>query len=429
MIKRLLQPHSIIITAIIFLFIWLLNFLQLNMHYLDPFNNGIKDYEITDIVYAYLSNDPYFFEDQIVLINTDQPNRTKIAQLIQKLDSAQAKVIGIDILFTKFHKTQEDTLLKQALEKNNKVVLACELRNFNKSNKEFQRIVGVDSFFSANANLGYVNFPANETKTIRMFSPSENVNGQKVNAFATAITQVYAPNEAKTLLKRNRSIERINYITSDSLFIFLEQERALNNMSVEQLTRSVKNKVVLVGYVPKDNWNNPIKDRHYTPLNKNYGGKSVPDMYGLVIHANVISMILRKNYVIEFPEWVTTVLAIIFCYFNVLLIHWMYNHFHQAFHGITRALQLVEFLFLFLFIAALFYLFRLRLEFSLGILALLLAYDIIMIYESLIREKFPILNRIPDQFNWKKKNGKTEKNENPPNDPPVQDVDNESIKD
>ncbi len=133
-------------------------------------------------------------------------------------------------------------------------------------------------------------------------------------------------------------------------------------------------------------------------------------MYGLVIHANVISMILRNNYITELPQWCSTLLAVIFCYFNVLLIHWMYNHFHQAFHGITRALQIVEFLFLFLLIASLFYWFRLRLEFSLGILALLLAYDIIMIYESLIREKFPTIDRIPDRF-WKNKPSKVKADE------------------
>ncbi len=244
MIKRLLQPHSIIITAIIFLFIWILHFLQLNMHYLDPFNNGIKDYEVTDIVYAYLSNDPYFFEDSIVLVNTDQPDRIKVAQLIEKLDSAEAKVIGVDILFTKFHRTQADTLLRDVINKSKNVVLACELRQYDKDIQQFQRVVGIDSFFSKNAQLGYVNFPANETKTIRLFSPRETVQGQEINAFATAIAQKFNTRSFQQLSRRGKEIERINYITSDSLFFFLEQDRVLNNMSVQQLRGSVKDKVV-----------------------------------------------------------------------------------------------------------------------------------------------------------------------------------------
>jgi hypothetical protein len=41
MLNRIIQPHSIIITVLIFLFIWFLNLIRLNMHYIDPFNNGL----------------------------------------------------------------------------------------------------------------------------------------------------------------------------------------------------------------------------------------------------------------------------------------------------------------------------------------------------------------------------------------------------
>jgi CHASE2 domain-containing sensor protein len=46
-------------------------------------------------------------------------------------------------------------------------------------------------------------------------------------------------------------------------------------------------------------------------------------MYGVVIHANIISMILNKDYINSFPAWVEILLAFIICFFNVLLINFI----------------------------------------------------------------------------------------------------------
>ena len=121
-------------------------------------------------------------------------------------------------------------------------------------------------------------------------------------------------------------------------------------------------------------------------------------MYGVVIHANIISMVLEGRYIRELPEWLIWVIALIFCYVNVYYIHEIYEKFHPAFHGITRSLQLIECMVLFFLLGILFYYFRLQIDFGVGILALLLAYDIIMIYESLLLKKIPILQKIKDKF-------------------------------
>ncbi len=401
MFKRLIQPHSLIVTLLIFLFIWFLDFIRLNMHYLDPFNNSLKDYEITDIVYANLSRRPQSVEEQVVLVNCGQPDRSRIAALVDKLTAAGARVIGLDLLFTELHGAQEDTLLQQSLKKAGNVVLACELHEYNRDFDHFESRVGVNPFFAEHAALGYVNFPANATKTIRLFSPQEMVQTDTQPAFATAIVQQYAPEAVQRLLARKNKVERIFYRGDKSDFIRYEQAQVLDSLTLPELTMAIAGKIVLVGYVAEDVWANPLTDRHYTPLNKNYQGKSIPDMYGVVIHANVISMILQSKYIREAPAWLDRLLSVLFCYFNVLLIHWIYKKFHAAFHGITRALQIVEFILLFLVIALLFYFFRLRLEFSLGILALLLAYDIIMIYESLIKKRAPWLADLPGYLEWK----------------------------
>lgn len=407
MLKWLIQPHGIIITALIFLFIWILNFLRLNMHYLDPFNNGLNEYEITDIVYANLSRLPEYTEDQIVLVNSGQPDRVQLARLVNKLDSAGAAVIGLDFLFEKMTSNPVDTFLRNSIEKAN-VVLACELQDTKETYETFDTIVGIHPYFSGAAPQGYVNFPVNATKTIRLFSAKEMVNQDTVLSFAAAIIKKFQPDAAKKLLRRKNQLEHIHFLGNKDDFFRHDIDRLLDSVSLKEVTEIVKDKIVLVGYVAEDVWASPLTDRHYTPLNKEYGGKSIPDMYGVVIQANIISMVLRNNYVKTFPKWLSRILSVLFCYVNVLLIHWIYVHFHEAFHGITRGLQVVEFILLFLIIALLFYYFRIRLDFKLGILALLLAYDIIMIYESLIKKKVPFLAKIPKNIpiTFKRKNAK-----------------------
>lgn len=39
-----------------------------------------------------------------------------------------------------------------------------------------------------------------------------------------------------------------------------------------------------------------MDDLHYSPLNERVSGKSFPDMYGVVVHANILSMILNGRY-------------------------------------------------------------------------------------------------------------------------------------
>lgn len=406
MINRIIQPHSIIITGLIFLFIWFLNLIRLNMHYIDPFNNGLKDYEITDIVYAYMADQPLKAESidlPIVLVHTGEPDRAELSRLINRLGEAGAAAIGVDVFFDGRKAPAADSLLQQSLRQTQNVVLACELHGVSNLSQGFANWVGVDTFFSNYAKLGYVNFPANRTKVIRLFSPQEPVGQDTMPAFVTALLDVYQPAAAQRLRQRNRAVEAIHFTRHSTDFIHHPQKRLLDSLNLDEVRSIVNDKIVLVGYVPMAGEGNPLKDRHYTPLNQDYGNKAIPDMYGLSIHANVITMVLNEQYIRSMPNWVNWIILVVFCYFNVLLIHWVYDDFNEVFHGITRGLQIVEFILLFFLISFLFYKFRLKLDFGLGILALVLAYDIIMIYESLIRKRIPAIDRIPEEIPLKRK--------------------------
>ena len=391
--KKWIKPHSIFITMLIWLFILLLDFIRLNLHFMDPFNNGLQDYEVTDIVSSrFRDTDSDPFVEEIVLINSGKPDRKELAMLLDRLSTYNPKVIGIDILLDGRKDPAIDTLLANSIKQNPALVLAERLGTYNKSLEIFEAPFGCDPLFKQNASTGYVNFVSKDNMTVRQFSPKVNTKSGQEAAFALKILELGVPLAAEQYWKRDKKMERIDYTGNINSFIKFDIDQVTDTSA--DLSYAFKDKIVLVGYLGNDEWSMPVKDRFFTPLNPNYTGKSLPDMFGLVIHANIISMILNKNYIIESPKWLTRILEIFFCYINIIFIHALYRSFPEPFHGITRAIQIIEFILVFLLISILFHYFKFRIEFSTGILTLVLAYDFVMIYESLIKKRIRFLQKI-----------------------------------
>jgi CHASE2 domain-containing sensor protein len=383
----------VIITAFIWLFIVLLNSIRLNLHFLDPFNNGLKDYELTDIVTARF-RDPseISLREDIVLINSGKPDRKVLQKMIDRIQDYQPTAMGIDILLEGQRKPTTDTVLANTLAKYDNIVLATRLINYQSEQDVFQLDSLINPLFIENsAALGYINFISKDLRTVRWISSKESTTKGEQQAFSVLLAQHISPQAVADLNARKNAIERINYRTPQDYFVTFDYSQVLD--STVDLTY-LKNKIVLIGYLGDDEWSMPMRDRFFTPMNKDYTGKSLPDMYGLVIHANIIAMILDRAYIYEVPNWFNRLLEILFCYFNVILIHWVYRKFPEPFHGITRGIQIVEFILVFLLISVLFHYFDIRLDFGTGIFALVLIYDFVMIYESLIKNKIKWLQRL-----------------------------------
>ena len=392
-ILKKLNPHALIVTLLIWLVIILLDFIRLNIHFLDPFNNGLKNYEITDIVSSRLRDtDQIEFEDQIVLVNTGKPDRKELAQIIQRINQFTPKVIGVDILLEGKQDTSIDSSLMETIKARPNVVLANKLGNFNDSTKVFDPPTSCEPMFCEHSHTGFVNFVSKDNWTIRLFHPKVKTSTGEELAFAVKITELAEKKALDKLWRRNRKTERIHYLGNINSFVQFDKELLLDPSL--DLSEAFKDKIVLVGYLGDDEWSKPMRDRFFTPLNDQYTGRSLPDMFGLVIHANIISMLLHENYIFEVPGWFVGILEILFCYANVLFIFWVYRKFPEPFHSITRAIQIMEFVLVFLLISVLFHYFKIRIDFGRGILALLLIYDFIMIYESFFKKKIKVLQRL-----------------------------------
>lgn len=393
MLRKFVHPHSLIVTCLMFLLIWVLDVIRINLHFLNPFNETIRDYQITDIVYSRLRDKTVDPDNRIVLVNSGVPNRDTLRMMIDRMVEAEAKVIALDIMFEDRKNYQSDSMFRESLLQMENIVIATEIDGFNQETGVFAVQKSCDTFFCDYVPSGFINFITNDTSTIRIFSPREMTLNGECLAFSTQTAKFYDPQAVERLFKRNKKVEEIYYFGNEDQFVQCEVHDILD--TTKDLKSRLSGKIVLIGFLPIDAWDKPLRDRHYTPLNARYTGRNTPDMYGMVIHANIIRMILDNVYVREPSFWVNLLLTFLICYFNIHLYYQIFRRVALPYQFITRFLQLGEIIILFFVVALLFYYYRIKLDAAYWITALVLTFDVVKFYDNGIRKRIPLLSRIP----------------------------------
>lgn len=375
--------HVIGATGLIFFFILIGSSFQVNIKALNPLTRSLVDYEVTDIVFSKFRDQSLIdFEDQIILVNTGKPDRIKIATALERLNGFQPKAIGIDLLFTELKDSLGDVRLAKAIDEADDVVLASVLGNYNSELDVFEESKGSHPMFKKGTESGYTNFVAKPDHTIRLFSIAEPTETGQEMAFAVALAKIADSEKVESLMGRHKSVERINYRGNSESFVLYDIDQLLD----EQLDPSaiIKDKIVLMGYMGDDEWSMSSRDKFYTPLNDKIAVKSLPDMHGIVIHANILSMILNGSYITEVPDWLNRLLEFIIVMLCVALIRMDYISFKSTYWIIIRVMQIAVFIMLFYLVAGFFYLFNIRLNLTLGIIGALMAWDTVDFYENLV---------------------------------------------
>ncbi len=405
MFRKIFYPHSLIVTCLLFILIWFLDTIRINFHFLNPFNETIRDYEITDIVYSRLRDNKVVPDDRIALVNVGQPNRDTLHLIVDRIREAGAKVISIDIMLADRKNPTTDSLLQHSLRQMENIVLAVELPELPGDKEIFLPPINCDTFFCDWVYSGFINFITLDTSTIRHFSPREYTTEGECLAFATRTAKLYDPKSVERLFKRNNPIEEIYYTGNDDQFVQYETSDILN-ANKDTLYNRLHDKIVLIGFLGTYEWDNPLLDRHYTPLNPRYTGRNAPDMYGMVIHANIIRMILDNTYVRKPSFWVNLLLTVVFCYFNIHLFYEIFRRVSVPYQFITRFLQLGEIILLFFLVSSLFYFYRIKLDVAYWITALLLTFDAVKFYDNVILKRIPFMKYVPNEFPSLRKKGK-----------------------
>ncbi len=366
----------------------------------DPLGQALGDMELTDIAFSQLRKDPPI-DTNLVIVNIGALSRREVAEQIRIINKYKPRIIGIDSYFNcplnlrdtincpPMADVMGNFILGSAISEVENFVMVTRVTQTDSLYNsgvidQYDSIEHTDIEIRGNSFEGYANLPTDADnqesfKACRTFIPRLVVSGDTLNAFSVEVARLFAPEKVERFLARGNYEEVINYrgnildmygaSSFAGRYFALDWYQVLNE---EFLPSLITDKIVLMGYMGDDFSDTSWDDKFFTPLNKQYAGKANPDMYGLVVHANIISMILSEDYIEVIPKWQEWAIAIIVCLLNVALFWLIHHRIPDWFDGITILLQLAQIL-LFSFLMIYFfnwYEFKLNLTVTLAALAL-----------------------------------------------------------
>jgi CHASE2 domain-containing sensor protein len=403
----------ILATILVFLVMWgILGITNLNIfNAFDPIGQALGDVELTDHVFSKLREDPDV-DENIVLVNIGNLSRREIAEQIEIIRKYNPRVIGIDGFFD-CSKGLRDTLncpqlrdefgnmmLANAIKEAGNVVLVTKVLQSDSSLAEdaYDSLRRSDPIFRDNAvGEGFANLETDaafqdDVKTCRLFNPKLDIEGDSHYAFAVELAMQYDSSKARNFLERGNYREVINYrgnvydifgsTNYPQMFYTLDVEDVFNENFVPEM---IKGKIVIFGFLGEYLGDPSWADKFYTPMNKKLAGKANPDMFGAVVHANIISMILSEDFVNQMDEWQEVALAVTICLLNVALFSLINTNLPSWYDGITKLLQLIQLLLYSVLMVEIFAWYSFKFNVTLTLAAVALVGDVYEVYMSVIK--------------------------------------------
>jgi len=395
----------------------------------DPISQALAEFELTDYVFSRFRPIPVP-DPRIVLVNIGPLSRREVAQQIQIISQYHPKVIGIDGFFNceggyrdtincpQLLDTLGNLLLSNAIREAGNVVLVSRLLQSDSLDKAnaydvYDSMEYSDPMFSDYARNAYANLSTGATyqedvKICKSFMPRMMVKGKEKLAFSVMMAKLYDSATTQQFLNRNNYEEIINFrgnfevpdVKIKSLRERMDSTSAFRTLCYaidwkplqdgDYLPVMFENSIVIFGflgnYFGDPSWN----DKFFTPLNLKIAGRANPDMFGVVVHANIVAMILNKDYVNQIDLWLQIIIAFVVCFLNVLLFNWMDRNFPALYDGLSVVIQIIEIVIVSLFIIYVFGRFNLKLDLTLTIAAVALigpCFDVYKSVENMIIEK------------------------------------------
>ena len=266
-----------------------------------------------------------------------------------------------------------------------------------------------DPVFQHYAKYGFANLiTANkaeyqeDVKICRAFIPRMEMNSKQELAFAVKIAMLYDSVKTINFLERNKEEELINYrgnIEIQDIRIKSLKDKDLSTtkypvmfyaLDVGQVFREeflpgmIKDNIVIFGYLGEYFGDPSWSDKFFTPLNKKVAGRANPDMFGLVVHANVVSMILNGDFINELQEWQKYLIAFVFCYFNIAFFFYINEKIPVWFDSVSLLIQVLQILVFIFAIVIIFAQYTFKLDITLTLITVALAGPCFAFYDNVL---------------------------------------------
>lgn len=320
--KSHIFKESFIATVIVLLITYFISFIPLSLEYGKALHQGFADFDIYDLYYSDKATYNNNRDTNIVLVEIGD-DRAEIADQLNLSLKHKPRVIALDAFFEQ--PAEGDTAFTSTINKTGNIIFSYKILDSNK--------VVPNIFCKDDNRCGYGNFNGNELSVIRTYSPYVTINGKQYDAVTSSIARMFNDNRYKTLKDRNEAHQLINYSGNLENYLTISRDGLREYDNSGQLDIAIRNKIVLLGFfVQQDANKRPpliLEDLHFTPLNKQVSGKSYPDMYGVVIHANILSMVLNGKYATIASKGVSYFFTFLFALcFNYYLV----SRFHKKSH-------------------------------------------------------------------------------------------------
>ncbi len=373
---------NLIITLFVFFMMWGMSklFDLKLLSAFDPIGQALSDFEMTDYAFSNLRPDPKF-EDRIVLVNIGRLGRMDLAQQISIINRYKPRVIAIDSFFNcegglydtlncpQLLDTLSNLFLTNAIQEAGNVVLVSKLLQTDSLKQSgdidiYDSIEYSDSHFSNFATNAFASLPTDanyqaDVKLCRSFFPRMKVKGKDQFAFSVATAMKFDSVRTIRFLQREKHEELVNFRgnfeiqeikvkdvnkvdVASSGFTGMFTALDFKDVLTENFDSTLlKDKIVLMGFLGDYFGDTSWDDKFFTPLNKKVAGRANPDMFGPVVHANIIAMILNEDYIDELKDWQEYAIAFISCFLIVALFVEIDHKLPTWFDGLSVLIQLV----------------------------------------------------------------------------------------
>lgn len=250
-------------------------------------------------------------DDDIVIVNIDSVvDRGELATLLTQVSDAQPKAICLDVLFEGEKDPESDEALAIALMSTPNLTVSQRY-----SDADYAPTADFTSEYSPDTPRGMANLTSNRPHgLIREVTPFFGKN-KEYPCLAAAMLKDLSPEAYKKLQERGVQDEMIRF-QPEEFYVADPQE-------VWDDPEMLRDKIVFLGTIEEQG------DLHQTPLSEDYPG--------VLIQANILSMMMRQDYVNQKSETYNLLLQLLSC----LLIAVLYVYLDSAQNFVMRVLPIV----------------------------------------------------------------------------------------
>ena len=350
---------------------------------LESFDRSLLDFDITDLYYSsYYNPDSVTADENILLVNIGNEPRRTIAILLNKVNKYKPKAVGLNAFFlTQKEDTLGDLLLANALAATKNLVLPGKL--VLDTDGKPDSIIQSHSMFSNHAMTGLIQDPkANIAGVTRSYSIVQELKGHDYYSFPVLLAKFYDTLSFEKLVLKPDNEQLIDY--QGNLLDFGASEFGKKYYAVDYFDifddniapEFVEGKIVILTYLGAFlHDNEALVDRVFSPLSKDvYKKGALPDIFNGVVHANIISNILDRDYIYKrnYLDWLS---VFVITLLMSILFRFVYLKYPKYYHLTSKAIAFITFNLAILFAIQLFHLTRIKIEISYILLSMLFISD------------------------------------------------------